>query len=342
MIQEGLHKETPEPVAGTPEIQGAQKLHINIEAMQSLHRFGDILENAIETIESDIVRLVPDRESPDCIGRHWYGMRCHCESILSGQKFYFHIGLIYHPDTRVGLMTELDEKNNRNGYSYIKSNIQPGALYEINLAEPEYFKLFMPDETFEKMQQVSRYEQTCMIADYVRACAEAVAKAAYGQGFALDYSQLHDARNLGTAFASVLKSLESDEYTVAVNEADKDNFGQYAEGFRYYLTDKVTKARFYAYFGAIYSYKKQPSGIFAEIDWFSNQDCFDRTCAHMQPSEKYMYSQNEPKFIKLFMTKEDTDRFNEADYETQINILKAFVNHCNEQLVYAYRQGGNQ
>ena len=84
----------------------------NIEALQSLHRFGDVYEDAINSIESDVVAFTPLRTARDSIGRHWYGMRCKMECKATGQGFYLHTGLIFLPTTRTGLMVEVDQKNN--------------------------------------------------------------------------------------------------------------------------------------------------------------------------------------------------------------------------------------
>jgi hypothetical protein len=149
-----------------------------------------------------------------------------------------------------------------------------------------------------------------------------------------------DSLNLVNAFDKALNAVESGVSKVAVNYADKDNFGQYAEGFRYYLSDKEDSLKLYAYFGAIYSYKKQPSGIFAEVDWFSNQKVFDAVYDNMEQSEEYDLSIREPKFVKLFMKESKVAELNNADYETQIKILKEFLRECNDQMIRAGKKGG--
>jgi hypothetical protein len=91
----------------------------------------------------------------------------------------------------------------------------------------------------------------------------------------------------------------------------------------------------YAYFGSIYSYKKNPAGLFAEIDWFSNQDVFDKVKANFKADPAFEYSEKEEKFIKLFMPQSTVEALNEAVYDRQIEILKEFFTVCNKALAVA-------
>lgn len=318
-----------------------ERLNINIEALESMHRFGDILADAIGSIESDKAEFQVIRNAKDCIGRHWYGLRCRVTCRRSGIGFYLHIGLIYFPSTRPGLMIELDEQNNRHSYGSVLENITVRPEFEINREEPEYFKLFMPDSVFADMSGRPRGEQAAVLRRFVKSGAEAIVDAAYEKGFWLDYRNMADSLNLVNAFDKTLNEVESGISSVEVNYADKDNFGQYAEGFRYYLgNDKGLSL--YAYFGAIYSYKKQPAGIFAEIDKFSNPEDFDRVYANMETSGMYELGVAEPGFIKLFMKEEMAEAVNQAEYEQQIELLKEFLKACNEAMVKAWERGGHK
>lgn len=317
------------------------RLHIDMKALESMHRFGDILADAIESIDSKTVSFQVIRDAKDCIGRHWYGLRCRAVCRRSGIGFYLHIGLIYFPSTRPGLMIELDEQNNKHSYGSVLENIKEQPVFEINRVEPEYFKLFMPDAVFTDMSDRARGEQTVFLRKFVQSGAEAIVEAAYAKGFCLNYKNMGHSLNLVNAFDKVLQEVESDISSVKVNYADKDNFGQYAEGFRYYLTDKK-ELSLYAYFGAIYSYKKQPAGIFAEVDKFSNQKEFDRVFENMEPSPIYELGIGESGFVKLFMKEEMIEKFNNAEYAQQIDILKLFLKTCNEAMVTAWERGGNK
>ena len=312
-----------------------EKLNVNIEALSSLHRFGDILEEAVRSVESDLVKLQPVRDAADCIGRHWYGMRCRVTCKRSGAGFYLHMGLIYFASTRYGLMVELDEKNNKSCYAAVKQNIAEHPLYEINCQEPEYFKLFMPEQSFLELSGKKRGMQIAKIRDYVRAAAEGIAQAAYEEGFHITFQDMTDARNLAEAFDRALQEVQGAVSRIEINYKDKDNFGQYAQGFRYYLGDRAETIRMYAYFGAIYSYKKSPAGIFAEVDRFSNPEIFDRVLAGIKPSDAYLLSTQEADFIKLFMKPETTEAFQLAAYDQQMEILKGFLAECNDRLVEA-------
>lgn len=315
------------------------RLRVDIAALQSMQRFGDELEIAIKEIDSGLAQFEVIRDAKDCIGRHWYGLRCRVNGKRTGVSLYLHIGLIYFPTTKYGLMAELDEQNNAGVYSAVLGNIKEREAFEINRAEKEYFKLFMPDKTFEEMSLKTGMQQVEMLKNFVQNAAEAMVEAASQQGFSINYSQMADALNLCNAFDKALCEVRGDESKVCVNYKDKDNFGQYASGFRYYLSDKENKVSLYAYFGIIYSYKKQPSGIFAEVDWFSNQNEFDKVFNHIETSESYVLSVKEPKFVKLFMPEKMTEQLNQSDYDSQIEILKSFLKNCNDSMIRAWKKG---
>ena len=94
-----------------------ENLSFHVKEFQSLHRFGDELEIAIKEIDSMVADFEVIRDARDCIGRHWYGLRCRVNGKKTGVSLYLHIGLIYFPSTRHGLMVELDEQNNGAVYS---------------------------------------------------------------------------------------------------------------------------------------------------------------------------------------------------------------------------------
>lgn len=310
-------------------------LHIDITAMQSLHRFGDIYEEAVKSIDSALVSFTPLRSAKDCIGRHWYGMRCKMESKATGQGFYLHTGLIFLPSTRTGLMVEVDQKNNLPSYEEIWNNIKSCAAFDVERGEAEYLKLFMPDNQFDAMTKMERAGQVHVLAEYLRMCGEAICLAAARQGFQLSYQDLAHTYTLALAAEKALQAANSSIYTVEINHADPDNFGQYASGYRYYLCNPEKTVKMYAYFGAIYSYKKAPAGIFAEIDWFSNQEVFDNAYANMQEDAAYEFSRTEPKFIKLFMPKAQIELLNTLDAEGQQKLLNSFLDSCNRRLMEA-------
>lgn len=312
-----------------------KNLCFHLPSLLSLHRFGDIYAQAIREIHSDMVTFEVIREAKDSIGAHWYGMRCRATSRESGVSFYFHTGLIFLPATKIGLMVELDERNNPATYDQVVAEIQDTALFTVNRQEKEYLKLFMPDETYARLNTLDAPAQKEMLAAYMKACAEAAAAVIDGQGFRVDQEAMLRAYDLGLAFRRVIVECNQPEFSVQINEKDPDNFGQYASGYRYWLENASETAKMYAYFGAIYSYKKRPAGIFAEIDWFSNQDVFDRVKKNFKPDPAFCYSDGEEKFIKLFMPQSAVDTLNSKPYEEQLEMLKTFFNTCSRALAVA-------
>lgn len=312
------------------------KLHFNLDALYSMHRFGDIYAQAIREIDSKTVTFEVLREAKDSIGAHWYGMRCRATSKVSGFSFYFHTGLIYLPITKIGLMVEVDQKNNLMQYDKVVSELRDTDLFRVNRAEPEYLKLFMPDETFAKLNEADAATQKEMLKAYMQAAGEACVAVVDGtEGFRITEKDMLDAYGFANAFRKVVTETKHETFTTEINDKDPDNFGQYASGFRYWLHNASGSAKMYAYFGSIYSYKKNPAGLFAEIDWFSNQDVFDKVKANFKADPAFEYSEKEEKFIKLFMPRSTVEALNEADYDRQIEILKEFFTVCNKALAVA-------
>jgi hypothetical protein len=305
--------------------------------MRALHLFGDIYEEAVREARSAAVEFSPDRSAPDGIGPHWYGMRCHLTGRTTGLRFYLHTGLIFLPETKKGLMVELDRNSNESVFADVWEHVGEGPLYVVNKDEEEYLKLFMPEETFASLERMDRAGQKETLSTFFVACAEEIARAAGGCAFRLSESDLSNMLALARAFERCLEGEASDEYAVGINRADGDNFGQYASGYRYWLSDKKGDARMYAYFGAIYSYKKDPAGVFVEIDRPSNQSVFERVHAAVRQGESYQISGAEPDFIKLFLTESRVKAFNAADRAAQEEIVGDFLHECNTMLTFAAR-----
>lgn len=318
-----------------------KRYELNLEALKSFHRFGDLLCEAILEIESEEAEFIPDRASGDAIGKHWYGMRCHVKGRKTGNHFYLHIGLIYFDGTRTGLMAEVDEKQNPEFYSRVRKRLVPRPEFEISLEETEYLKVFMPDAVFRAMQDRDVNTQKKMLAAFVKSAGEAVVEASGEPGFFFTYEDMVDARRLGELFRETLLSFKSALCQVEINEKDPDNFGRYAFGYRYHLRDFGGLVDFYGYFGVIFSYEKEPAGIFAEIDRFSNEQIFDPLWEAFPESAWYEASKKEPGFLKLFLPGTLTEQFRRAEAKEQRELLDRFLQACNEAFIETYlRQKG--
>lgn len=315
-----------------------QNLKFDLPALLNLHRFGDIYAAGIQGICSEKAEFNLLREAKDSIGPHWYGMRCRVTSKKSGVSFYLHTGLIFLPSTQIGLMVEVDERNNLAVYDTVTAQLPEGKLYRINRAEKEYFKLFMPQDAFNDLNGKSALQQEKILGAYMQECGEALVEVIDSQGFVLHEEDFLHAYDLGCAFRKVITESCDESFSTEINTKDPDNFGQYASGYRYWLVNKGKTARMYAYFGAIYSYKKRPAGIFAEIDWFSNQQVFKRVKENFVPCDAFEYSNAEEKFIKLFMPQAQVEKFNSADYNEQMKMLKEFFSACCRSLAAASEQ----
>ncbi len=311
------------------------KAQINVEALRSLHRFGDLFEQAVCTVQSDLVELSPLRQAPDSNGPYWCGMRCKANCKRTGQGFYLHMGLIYLPETQMGLMVEVDRKNNLEPYAAVLAAIKNTQDYTVNTVEDGYIKLFMPDERFAALNKLDAMGQVLELAKYVKTCTEAIVAAAYYEPFRLDNNDLLNAYRLTVQYKAALESGAGGEYEAELIVKHPDNFGQYACGYRYWLRSLDGEVALFAYFGSIYSYRKSPSGVFVEIDQQSNPNWFEKAFSAIAENDGYVLSKKEPQFIKLFLPDDKVALFNDADEEGQFEILRAFLRLCSRQLLNA-------
>jgi hypothetical protein len=156
-----------------------EKYTIDLPAFRSLHRFGDALEQAIRNIQEPDMLFTPARQAKDSIGRHWYGTRCHFIDLSNGNKFYLHIGLIYLPETRIGLMVEVDGKNNRERYDVIWEQIRSGETFVVSRDEPAYLKLFLKENLYDSLQTAPAARQIQLLTEFVLECGRAIAASAH-------------------------------------------------------------------------------------------------------------------------------------------------------------------
>lgn len=307
--------------------------HVSIEELQSLQRFGDLLEEASRNLQSDLYHAEPNRNAPDAIGFHWYGERLNVHSRLTGIDFYLHTGIIYLPETKVGFMVEVDKKNNVPSYDRLREKLIGTDDFEVTKVEPDYLKLFMKEAEFSKLCGSDTETQASMIKKFLDDALCAIVKTEALYSFRITSETLSNIYSLAGLLRDAVDNAEGEDYVIAVNKADPDNFGQYSMGYRLWLNSRKSSTRMYAYFGIIYSYKKSPAGVFAEIDEPSNKDCFARVKKNLVVPADIERSDQAPSFIKLFMPQEKVQKLNQSDLSVQKKMLKAFLEECCQLLV---------
>ncbi len=306
---------------------------VDIGTLQQIQLFGDVYAEAIASIRSDLAEIEVDRASKDSIGRHWYGFRVRVVDKENGQKFYLHTGLIFLPSTRIGLMVEVDEANNHGPYKQLCERLESTDSFLRDLQEAQYLKLFLPEKQLNELLEADLPRQKRILAGFFQACVEAIVSIAKDRPFRFKMKDLDDMYNAALLYREAL-DYQSDLTKVTVNEKDRDNFGQYASGYRYWLSDKNGKHKMYAYFGVIFSFKKEPAGIFAEIDEFSNPQEFNGVFERIKEGKSY-WIHKEKGFLKLFMKPEYKEKWDKASAAKQKELLEAFVKECSENMVLA-------
>ena len=306
---------------------------VDIGTLQQIQLFGDVYAEAISSIRSELADIEVDRAAKDSIGRHWYGFRVKVQDKDNGQKFYLHTGLIFLPSTRIGLMVEVDEANNHGPYRQLCENLESCDGFVRDLKERQYLKLFLPERQLEELLEADLPRQKAILSTFFKECVEAIIGCAKDRPFRFAMKDLDDMYEAALLYREVL-DYDSDITKVEVNEKDRDNFGQYASGYRYWLSDRRGRHKMYAYFGVIYSFKKEPAGIFAEIDEFSNPEEFRKVFENIEEGRTY-YIHKEKGFLKLFMRPEYKEKWDKASAAKQKQMLETFVKECSENMVKA-------
>lgn len=127
----------------------------------------------------------------------------------------------------------------------------------------------------------------------------------------------------------IINTTVSDKYECKIDYDCSHNFGDYASGYRCTITHKENNKSLYIYFGVIFSYKKEPYGIFSEVDKLNNRTYFDNVWDNIEESKFYDISRKEPNFVKLFLADTINKEFNNrVSVEEQIKILRNFFEAC--------------
>lgn len=308
---------------------------VHAGALRTLPLFFDAYETAIAAIHSEKVQCQPVQKAPDGIGGHWYGMRVRVKCRQTGLQLYLHTGLIYHPDTRKGLMVEVDRQNHFAVYDLLRENLAENG-FDVDRSEADYLKIFMHDEAYAQLCSCSLAGQVNRLRCFFQQAAETIADtlAESYPGFCYPVEEMDTGRELLKLLYEALEGATTPAMHVE-RAMDADNLGQYAWGSRYWLSSPEYPGRLYAYFGVIFSYQKDPAGIFAEVDRHSNPELYDRVLSRMKADPAYHLSLKEPGFIKLFMPKAHQLAFNQLPRSHQLQMLKDFLLSVNK----AFAQG---
>lgn len=315
---------------------GAQ---LHVSALRSLPLFLDVYEATLLSIKSEAIECQPVRKASDGIGAHWYGMRVRVQCKKTGLSLYLHTGLIFHPDTRKGLMIEVDRRNHFAVYSLLWEQLKPGDGFEVERQEEDYLKIFMPDADYDLLGRSTLSEQMIILRHFFQQAVEAIAyvlEKAF-PGFCYPVEEMDAGRELLCLLNEALDSLDSPLFD-AERVKDPDNLGAYALGSRYWLRSPETGKKLYAYFGVIFSYQKDPAGVFAEVDQHSNPELYGEVLAHISQTPGYQVSLKEPGFIKLFLPKAHQLSFNLLPRERQLQMLRDFLINVNRAFVRGLKE----
>lgn len=304
---------------------------LHIDSLRSLPLFGNLYEAAIAGIHSSLIECIPDRKSSDCIGAHWYGMRVRVNCLKTGIQLYLHTGMIFHPDTRRGLMIEVDKKNNFAVYDLLREKLESGKNREVEKGEAVYLKLFMPDADYAALCRKKASDQIAQLSCFFQDSVEEIARILEENmpGFNYPETEFGNSLALLQMIRTAIDNADQSRFDVQREANDPDNIGSYAFGSRYWLTVPEKNVRLYAYFGVIFSHQKDPAGLFAEIDQPSNPEFYETSYNAVPDSPDYVISHAEPRFLKLFLPETKVQDFNRLTEEGQLALMLDFLNSTN-------------
>lgn len=277
----------------------------------------------IEMVREQLKRGLPGydlkirEDAPDNFGIHWRGFRAWVSS--GDVQIYIHTGLVYHPDTRAGIYTEIDRRNNREIFDTAWEHIKPSDQYDLCKEEADYLKFFYPACKWDELMEAEsadkqcglwcRYFETVLMSlsealGTKRGTAEVNRKAAAteGKGFAFSIWHLHQLYALTKQFTDALQAAEVQDTGTELHKRAEDRFGAYSAGSRLFVHDSRAGRNLYLWCGLLFTDEKK-SGLIIEADRYSNRDSFEVLKDKLKESEKYE-AETSDDFIKLFLPAE--------------------------------------
>ncbi|MDZ7671577.1 MAG: hypothetical protein U5K53_01855 [Halanaerobiales bacterium] len=149
----------------------------DISSLRSVHMFNDGLRNVLNEINSFEFECQIHNNFFENNGPHWSGFRCFLMDRQDRSLYYLHIGLIFHPDTKKGIMVELDKESNLNSYQEIRDNIKKGENFKVNKEEADYLKLFLKEKKLENIDNSNKIDkQLSILRDFLKEALAAIIK----------------------------------------------------------------------------------------------------------------------------------------------------------------------
>lgn len=307
----------------------------------------DQLKKGVPGFETEI-----REEAPDNFGIHWRGWRA---LIRSGNvQMYIHTGLVYHPDTRAGIYTEIDSGNNEEIFEAAWEYIKPSMEYDLSKEEPDYLKFFYPSCKWDELMEAdTAKEQADLWRQYfecvllglaaalkttekverkkteVRLKENSVVKAE--KLFAFTIQDLNNIYRMTKEFTDALQETGQQEYSTVIHKKAADRYGIYSAGARLFAHGSSSGKNLYLWCGLLFTDKKK-SGLIIEADRYSNQDTFDVLLKNIPESAGYEVERSNG-FIKLFLPEKAFRAIKEANPDKkgkfqERQILDFFIRDC--------------
>ncbi|MDZ7671576.1 MAG: hypothetical protein U5K53_01850 [Halanaerobiales bacterium] len=144
--------------------------------------------------------------------------------------------------------------------------------------------------------------------------------------FNIDLEKLETVPYLIKMIEKAVQEINGSKYFCELDFDCDHNFGSYAYGYRVFLKNKQKDISLYVYTGLIFSYKKDPAGLFVEVDRNNNEKYFSQIDDNIEKSVNYDISQKEEGFLKLFYP--EYEKYIKLKNKEQYEKLKEFIDQC--------------
>ena len=153
------------------ELKQLKTFNIDYATLTPITYYFWMVEYVLQNLSSDkyTIKLLPDISG---YGAHWGGLFTSLKDKSGGPEIICHNGLVYHPDTEIGIYFEAESfKNDKEVYEKLWRDAASDTWRDLNKDEPDFLKFFFPkDKLSELMNAQSVEKQIDMLTKYLGSC----------------------------------------------------------------------------------------------------------------------------------------------------------------------------
>ena len=126
------------------------------------------------------IKILPqDAGVVPAYGMHYGGFFVEVKNMDRIQKLICHTGLVYYPDTEIGICFETESWGNSRIYKKLWQDVEPSPGYSLNKDESDFIKFMLPMDKVDTLMNADTIdEQIDILTRYYDACFTGILKAA--------------------------------------------------------------------------------------------------------------------------------------------------------------------